>query len=259
MIIDFHAHIFPEKIAAKAVGATGSYYGIQMHLAGTVGDLINSMTLSGIDRTLVHSTATKPDQVKAVNDFIAENCRLHPEFIGFGTLHPAMSGLEDEVDRIIALGLHGVKLHADFQNFGLDDENVLYMYDALRGRLPLLLHMGDVNTDNTTPAKLRHIISLFPDLKVIGAHFGGYSVWDEAREVLAGTGVYVDTSSSLPFMTASHARELIRAFGEDRCLFGTDYPMWDPREELALFDRLALSEDERELILHKNAERLLSL
>ncbi len=259
MIIDFHAHIFPEKIAAKAVGATGSYYGIEMSCEGTVDDLTRRMASAGIDRTLVHSTATKPEQVRAVNDFIYENCALHPEFIGFGTLHPGMEGLEEEVERVIGMGLHGIKLHADFQNFRLDDPDVLYMYDAIRGRLPLLLHMGDINTDKTTPARLLNVIGKFPDLTVIGAHFSGYSVWDEAVERLSGSGIYVDTSSSLPFMTPEFGRRLVEAFGVEKCLFGTDYPMWEPSEELERFHRLELGQDAERLILSENARKLLNI
>lgn len=258
-IIDFHVHIFPEKVASKAVAATGNYYGIPMRRAGTVPDLLVSGSAIGCSRYLVHSTATKPEQVSAVNNFIAAEQNEHPEFVGFGTLHPAMSGLPAEVDRMIALGLHGVKLHADFQGFKLDDPAALKLYEAIEGRLPLLLHMGDINTENTTPERLAKIVKLFPNLTVIGAHFGGYSVWDRAERVLPGLGIYVDTSSSLPFLTPEHAARLVRAFSADRCLFGTDYPMWDHAEELARFDKLGLTSAERDMILYANAAKLLGI
>lgn len=258
-IIDFHVHIFPEKVAARAVAATGGYYGIQMQRAGTVSDVLADGAAIHCSRYLVHSTATRPDQVHSVNDFLCASAAAHPEFIPFGTLHPHMEGLAAEVDRMIANGLCGVKLHADFQGFRLDDEDVLYMYEILEGRLPVLLHMGDLNTDNTTPERLLNVIRRFPKLEVIGAHFGGFSVWDRAERVLAGTGVYVDTSSSLPFLTPERATELIHAFGADRCLFGTDYPMWDHKGEYERFNRLNLTDAEREKILHQNAETLLHL
>lgn len=258
-IIDFHVHIFPEKIAAKAVAATGDYYGIAMDHSGTIPDLLASGARINCSRYLVHSTATRPDQVVSVNDFICRAAAEHPEFIPFGTLHPKMENLEAEVDRIIANGMYGVKMHPDFQDFKVDDEDVLYMYAALAGRLPVLLHMGDINTDKTTPERLYNVIDRFPNLTVIGAHFSGYSVWDRAENVLKGTGIYVDTSSSLPFMTPERGTELVHAFGADHCLFGTDYPMWDHEEELARFMALALTETEREMILHENAERLLGL
>ena len=104
-IIDFHVHIIPEKIAAKAVAATGGYYGITMDHSGTIPDLLASGTRIGCSRYLVHSTATRPDQVLSVNDFICRAAAEHPEFIPFGTLHPKMENLEAEVDRIIANGM----------------------------------------------------------------------------------------------------------------------------------------------------------
>ncbi len=258
-IIDFHVHIFPEKIAAKAVAATGGYYGIAMDHAGTIPDLLESGAAIGCARYLVHSTATRPDQVVSVNDFICRSAAEHPEFIPFGTLHPKMENLAAEVDRMIAMGMRGVKMHPDFQEFKVDDEDVLYMYEVLEGRLPVLLHMGDINTDKTTPERLLRVVERFSKLTVIGAHFGGYSVWDRAEKVLAGTGIYVDTSSSLPFFSPERGTELVHAFGADHCLFGTDYPMWDHAEELARFMQLDLTETEREMILHENAERLLGL
>lgn len=257
-IVDVHVHIFPEKIAAKAVAATGNYYGIGMSRGGTVAEAREGLKNAGIARAVVHSTATRPDQVEAVNDFIADACAKYADFVGFGTLHPYMEGLEREVERIRALGLKGVKVHADFQNFKIDELRVRHMYRAL-GDLPLLMHMGDAKTENTTPERLANLIEMFPSLTVIGAHFGGYSVWDRAAKVLKGSGIYVDTSSSLMFISPGKTRELIDVFGADRCLFGSDFPMWDQAEELERFDRIPLSPDEREKILWKNANCLLGL
>ena len=150
-------------------------------------------------------------------------------------------------------------MHPDFQEFKVDDEDVLYMYAALAGRLPVLLHMGDIHTDKTTPERLYNVIDRFPNLTVIGAHFSGYSVWDRAERVFKGTGIYVDTSSSLPFMTPERGTELVRAFGADHCLFGTDYPMWDHENELRNVLRLKLTDEEREMVFYKNAERVLGI
>jgi predicted TIM-barrel fold metal-dependent hydrolase len=200
-IIDTHTHIFPEKIAAKAVKATGDYYGIRMSREGTVRNLLEDGARIGVSRYLVCSTATKPEQVAAVNDFIKKSCDNHAEFFGFGTLHPDLPDIESEIDRIIALGLRGVKLHSDFQEFVLDEPKAMRMYEAMEGRLCVLLHMGDVNTNKSKPESLANIVKTFPRLKVIGAHFGGYSEWDSAVSYLADLRIFVDTSSTLPFIT----------------------------------------------------------
>jgi len=258
-IIDFHTHIFPEKVAYKAVRATGDYYGIEMSRAGTIENLLSDGKSIGVSRYLVCSTATRPEQVAAVNGFIRAACDTHKEFFGFGTLHPELENLEEEISRICSLGLLGVKLHSDFQDFRLDEPKAMKMYEALEGRLPVLFHMGDIKTDKSKPESLARVVKAFPRLTVIAAHFGGYSEWDSAAKALADLRVYVDTSSSLPFMSPEFARELISAYGADRCLFGTDYPMWEHEGEYARFCRIDLNQEERELLLHINAERLLGI
>ena len=104
---------------------------------------------------------------------------------------------------------------------------------------------------------VRRVVQKFPKLTVIGAHFAGWSLWDRAVAVLEGTSIYTDCSSSLYALSPEHAAELIAKFGADRVLWGTDYPMWSSKEELERFDKIPISEEEKSLILYKNALRLL--
>lgn len=258
-IIDFHAHIFPDKIAEKAVESIGAYYGLTMRGKGTADDLCEKGKRIGVWKYLVHSTATKADQVRAVNQFIKIACREHDCFIGFGTLHPGLSDIEGEMERLVSLDLKGIKLHPEFQNFSIDDEAMMPIYRSAEGRLPILMHMGDQNKDSSSPVRLARVLDKFPQLTIIAAHLGGYRMWDEARRVLAGADIYYDTCSSLSFIEPDKAAQIIRGFGTDRVLFGTDYPMWDHDQELELIRRLALSPEEQEKILWKNAGRLLNI
>ncbi len=257
-IVDAHAHIFPEKIAEKAVESIGNYYGIKMSGLGTVEDLLQNGSRVNIFKYVVHSTATRVEQVKTINDFIAEMQRKNSSFIGLGTMHPGLE-LEDigsEVDRIIALGLKGIKLHPDFQDFNIDDENMMPIYGAAEGRLPILMHMGDEVKTSSRPKRLARVLDLYPDLTVIAAHLGGYQMWDEAMEYLAGRKVYFDTSSTLFRLDAEKAAGIIRSHGVEKVLFGTDYPMWTHEDEMERFNKLDLSEEERKLILSENARSL---
>ena len=100
----------------------------------------------------------------------------------------------------------------------------------------------------------------YTELTVIGAHFGGWSVWDEAAKELPGyNNFYVDCSSSFYALSPEKSLELIRLYGADRVLFGTDYPMWVPKDELRFFNSLGLTEKEKELILYRNAQKLFGL
>jgi predicted TIM-barrel fold metal-dependent hydrolase len=258
-IIDIHAHIFPDKIAEKAVDSIGKYYGVAMRRNGTVDGLLESGRNIGVKKYIVHSSATTVEQVKAINDYVSGVKDAHPEFIGFATLHPALADIPAEVDRIIKLGLKGLKLHPEFQHFTIDDDSMLPIYEAVEGRLPVLIHMGDQNVDSSSPVRLARILDKFPKLVVIAAHFGGYRMWDLSCEYLMGRNVYMDTSSTLDFITPERAVEMIRRHGVEKMLFGSDYPMWDHREELGRFLALGLTEEERGAILSGNARKLLSI
>jgi predicted TIM-barrel fold metal-dependent hydrolase len=171
-----------------------------------------------------------------------------------------MDGLMDEVERLLALGTKGIKLHPDSQRFAIDDPKLYPMYDAIRGRIPVLLHMGDTRYDYSHPVKLRKILDMFPGLDVIAAHFGGYSMYETAYEILKREeNCIFDVSSSLMFMPEGVAEHYIGAFGAQRLVFGTDYPLWDPVTETQRFFRLKLTDDQFEQICHKTAENFLKL
>ena len=154
----------------------------------------------------------------------------------------------------------GVKLHPDFQHFCLDDPKAVQMFKAMAQRnLPALIHTGDSRYPYSEPQRMARVLDQVPDLKVICAHLGGWSVWTEAWQLLAGRpGVWVDTSSSLYAMSTDEAVDVIRHYGADRVFFGTDYPMWSPEGEIERFLSLPLSREEQEKILHLNLEAFLA-
>ena len=251
-IIDAHAHIFPEKISQKATDAIGDFYDLPMYCEGISKKLLDESFKAGISKYLVCSTATTPHQVRSINDFIAKECGKHPEFWGLGTLHPLMENLEDEVARIENLGLHGIKIHPDFQKFDIDCKEAFKIYSAIEGKLPILIHMGDERHEYSSPAKLARVLKNFPHLNVIAAHFGGYRRWRDAEEYLRHPNLKIDTSSSLAIIPAEYARKLIYHYGVENVFFGTDFPMWEPLAELDRFFALKLSFDENQKILVGN-------
>lgn len=257
-IIDIHAHIFPDRIAEKAVASIGRYYGVKMRHSGTVANLLRSGSNINVSKYVVHSSATVVEQVKSINDYIAQIQASHPELVGFATLHPGLKDIAAETERIIRLGLKGIKLHPEFQHFSIDDDDMMPIYEAAEGRLPVLMHMGDENVDSSSPVRLARVLDRFPDLVVIAAHFGGYRMWDLSCEYLIGRNVYLDTSSTLAFISPERAADMIRKHGPEKMLFGSDFPMWDHREELDRFLAIGLTEEEQRSILYGNAEKLLT-
>jgi len=261
-IIDAHCHIYPDKIAKKAAAATCDFYeGLGSTLDGTVSTLSKEADVAGIGHCIVQSVATTPKQVSSINKFIAETVtKSSGRFTGLGTLHPDSEDIEADVSEIIDLGLKGVKLHPDIQKFKLDDYRMLKIYELCEGRLPLLIHTGDNRYDYSNPNRVMPILDIYKKLTVIGAHFGGWSIWEEATEKLSKyKNFYVDCSSSLYAISPEKAKELIKAYGTKRVLFGTDYPMWRPEEEIERFMKIKLTEKQREDILYNNAAKLFDI
>lgn len=257
-IIDFHTHIYPAAIAHKAAQSIRDFYHIgDVQLDGTVEQLLECGYGAGISRFVVLPVGLKPDHVAHINDFIVKQVRQEPRFTGFGTVHAAMEDLTEETERIIALGLKGIKMHPDSQQFPVDDERLFPVYEILQGRLPVMFHAGDVRYDYSHPKRIRRVLELFPRLEVIAAHFGGYSMYDVAYETLKDKDCYFDVSSSLMFLEPGMAEKYIRGYGADRFVFGTDFPLWDPRIEIRKFMELQLTDDEFEQIAYKTALHIL--
>ncbi len=257
-IIDFHTHIYPDPIAPKAAESIRQFYQISgSNMDGTVQQLLHHGKEAGITRYIVLPVGLKPNHVSHINDFICEQVKLHPEFTGFGTLHAAMTDLTDETERVLDMGLRGIKMHPDSQVFDIDDPRLFPAYEILQGKAPVILHMGDVRYDYSHPRRLRHVLELFPKLDVVAAHFGGYSMYQTAFEILKDTNCYFDISSSMMFMPEGIAEKYIRAYGPQRLVYGTDFPLWDPKTEVKRFLELKLTPDEIEQIAYKTALHIL--
>lgn len=259
-VIDLHAHIYPQSIGKKASAAIRSFYNMPVRFNGTVPVLLEISEKAKVDIFVVHSVATDPKQVESINDFIAQTVNANPgKFIGFATIHPNYKHVEKEIERVISLGLKGIKIHPDFQKFNIDSKAAFGIYEAVEGRLPVLVHTGDYRYGYSKAGRIITVLDKFRKLEVICAHFGGWSEWEDACAVLAGRNIKVDTSSSLYAMTKEQVRKLINGYGIDNVLFGSDYPMWDPAGELELLKKIGLTNEELEKVLHLNAERLLGL
>lgn len=276
-IIDAHCHVYPEKIAARAVESTDHFYNTHAHGLGTVTDLLTVGETAGCDGYVIQSVASTPHHVESINRFIAtaiseaEAQGHRGKLTGLGTLHPDHPDLRGAVEDIVSHGLHGVKLHPDMQKFHIDDEKAYPIYAlCAEYHLPILMHMGDPRFDYSHPDRLYRVMTDFPTLVVVGAHMGGWANWDYACDRLSDfENLYVDTSSSMATavkdygiephvtsLTLAHTAALIRRWGAEKVLFGTDYPMWSQKDDLEVFFEMGLTEEENRRILAGNAKRV---
>lgn len=261
-IINFHTHVYPQKIAAKAVESLHEKYQLTIEHDGTAECLFKECEACGISRVVTLPVAISPAQVSHINDFILNlSIKSNGKSIPFMSLHPHMDlqEAEKEIKRCMALGAKGIKLHPDMQGFNADAPRVFELYEIIQGQLPLLIHCGDFRMDYSHPRRVAHIIDAFPKLDIIAAHFGGWTLWDYAKEYLLNRHCMLDTSSSLEWLGPQRSKELIREYGAERFLFGTDYPLSTAARELEFMKNLNLTDKEYELIYAENAVRCLNL
>ena len=265
-IFDIHTHIYPDEISEKAVINLGKFYNFVPEGKGTETDMCSDAKAFGVGGFLVFSVATNARQVPKVNDFIAALVKRERacgfKAIGFGGMHQDFQDMEGEIDRMIAMGLCGIKLHPDIQEVDIDDPRLMRLYEIAENRLPVYFHIGDDRPEYrfSESKKLAKVLDRFPKLEVVAAHLGGYKAWEEGVGNLAGrTNVWYDTSSALWATTPEYASSVIRRLGTDRVMFGTDYPVMRIDHEFERFLRLDLTEAERVDILWNNAARFLKL
>lgn len=261
MRLDVHTHAFHPKIADKAVSQLDEHYGIPPVGNGTVQDLLARVHRAGLDGAVVHTAATAPDQVVPANNWAIGLSRTHPDVVAFGTLHPGYADNEREVDRLLAAGIKGLKFHPDFQGFFLNDPAFYRVMELIGDRFVLMFHVGDTlppEQNPSCPIKLAALHRNFPKAQIIAAHMGGFKHWPWALEYLAGTDVFLDTSSTLFSISDDLLKSIWCKHPRERILFGSDYPLFDPGSEMRILQqRLSLSDsDVDDLLAH--AEALLS-
>jgi predicted TIM-barrel fold metal-dependent hydrolase len=174
-----------------------------------------------------------------------------------------MDNLTQEVARLKALHIAGVKLHPEYQDFQVDDACWSPLYDALQNAsLIVVFHAGDdpayPGRRRVTPQGLRRVCERFPRLVMVAAHMGGNEMWDEVEADLAGQPLYFDTSAAIEALPAERFARLVRRHGVERVLFGSDSPWFSQATALRRVRELPLSSAEKEAILSGNALELLT-
>jgi predicted TIM-barrel fold metal-dependent hydrolase len=264
VVIDFHTHCFPDKIAEKAIETLRLRSGITRPFhKGSVSSLLELQKADGVDFSVVLNIATNPHQQTSVNNF-AISLKEIDGIIPFGSVHPDSSDALEELERLKANGIKGVKLHPDYQGFFVDDPNLFPIYKKI-GELGLItvFHCGfDIGYPEPVhcpPQKLAKVLPYFGDAPVVAAHFGGLCARPETLEHLCGKNVYLDTAYCYGMLTPRMAKELVDLHGADKILFGSDAPWNAPWQDIELVKCCGLSEEDEKAVLGENARNLLGL
>ncbi len=264
MIIDFHTHIFPDKIAPKTIEFLSAKSGIKNNTDGTVTGLYDSMQKSGVDISVVLPVATKPSQFNSINRFACEvNEKYEGNIISFGGLHPYSENYKEELKSIKSMGLKGIKLHPDYQEVFIDDiacKRVIYEASALD--LIITVHAGrDIGYPDPVhcpPEKMRSVIDEIKPKKLVLAHLGGWEQWDAVEELLCGQDVWLDTAFSFEYIEKEQFYRIMEKHGYDRILFSTDSPWSDQGDYVNRVKELLPDDKIRNAVLGENAWRLLN-
>ena len=260
MIIDFHTHTFPDKLASKVILKLAETAGIKPNTDGTVTDTFEKMRQWGVDRAVLLNIATSPSQQTTINNVATSNNNL--PFYAFGSVHPDAEDRIPELKRIKELGLYGIKLHPEYQTFYADDEKLFPIYEECSAlRLPIVFHAGcDLGFGppvHATPDRLRRVIDLFPNLTVIAAHFGGYKCWDMAEHFLAGKNIYFDTSFTANEIDPLRMKEIALKHGTNKILFASDCPWKSMKDSVTQIEKMNLPMSDTDMIFCQNALELL--
>jgi len=278
MIIDFHTHAFPDKIAAGAIKVLEGNGKIKANTDGTVMDLQKKTKESGIDYSLVLPVVTSPKQTKSINDFAIKinfDNDNYPNVLSFGGMHPDYDLFEEELIRIKESGLKGIKLHPEYQNTYIDDDKYVRIIDkAFELGLIVIIHAGiDIGIDSDLKASPDRILNCKSKLKNNGifvlAHMGSWKMWNEVYDKILGNDFYIDTAFSLgdiykddekiEMLKENDVINFINKHQADKILFGTDSPWAKQKEYVNFMNKLNISKNDLNKIMGLNAKKLLNL
>lgn len=238
MIVDFHTHIFPEKIAEKTISALSAKGGIPAYSDGMLDGLLNSMKDAGIDISVVLPVVTAPKQFDSIHRFAIEiNEREYGEqrLISFGGIHPDTDNYKEELNFIASHGFKGIKLHPDYQQTFIDDIKYkrIISYATELG-LAIVTHAGfDVGYPELTHCTPDRTLAMLKEVrpeKMILAHMGGLNYWDDVEKYLVGENVYFDTAYVVDEISEEQFIRIVKNHGVDRILFASDSP-WKPQKK----------------------------
>ena len=216
------------------------------------------------DSRMKHSVEIPYEQV-------AGYCREHPErFSGLAGVDPSrgMTGVRELEVAVKDLGFVGAHLYPHW--FGLaPDHAKYYPYYAKCCELdiPIMMQVGQnlvYNPERPLPSVGRPInldqVSIdFPELKVIGIHIG--IPWAEEMIAMAWKhkNVYIGVDAYAPRYWPQQLIHYLNTYGQDKVLFGTDWPVIDPERAVKEIADLNLREEPMKKLMRDNAIRVFKL
>ncbi len=272
-IIDGHTHVFPDEVRGEREKFCKHdavfrflYEDPRARMAGSE-ELVDDMNKQGVDQAVICGFPWEDLSLcRWHNDYILESARRHPgRLIPFACVPPRSSRpVEAELHRVVDGGMKGVGEVAHYAGEDLLWARPLAELACELG-VPLLIHTSE-EIGHHYPGKVLHglrslyeFISAFPELTIILAHWGGGLLFYELMPevAIATRRVFYDTAAS-PYLYDSRIYEIaVKITGEDRIIFGSDYPLIPPSMYFREIESAGLEPSARKKILGENLEAIL--
>ncbi len=279
MIIDFHAHTFPDAISEKTLKKLSQASHTDYFTNGSVSGLLSSME-AGISYTVNLPVMTNPGQVEKVNRSLCERREslLHQGIVTFGGMHPDYENYKSELLFLKEHGISGIKLHPAYQNTDINDIKMMRIIDyASELGMIVITHAGiDIGIYDHNYASVKQILQVIDHVrpvKFVLAHMGNWACWEDVEHYLAGAPVWLDTAFSIGKVSAAKGQtetpylsynlseddfiRIVRKHGTDRILFATDSPWEGQKDYVNRINQMDLTDKEKEMIYYENPNKLL--
>ena len=269
MFIDFHTHVFPDKIAKSTIDKLQSVSGNHAYTDGTVKGLVGQMVKSKINLSVTLPVLTKPTQFDSVLNFANQ---INQEYnngeyklISFAGIHPLCDNIKDKMALVKQMGFKGVKIHPDYQGTFIDNEGYIEILKCAKDLdLVVVTHSGIDGAFPNEPVKCppelcAKVIDKVNHDKFVLAHYGAHRQWEQVLDMLCGKNVYFDTAETLHDIDKDLFTNILEKHGEDKVLFASDCPWCSMEQYVKLLADFVNDKGVFEKISHKNALKLLNL
>lgn len=264
MVIDFHTHVFPDELAEKAMSTllkniNNLYTPVN---DGTLSGLLKNMDEWNIDISVVQPVITKQSQMRKTNEWARRICSN--KIVSFGGIYPHHGDYKSDIDFVANLGLKGLKFHAEYQDFSVDDEKMLRIYDYAFQKGLIIFHHAGADPGmkkpyKSSPQQFAKIVDAMQGGVMVAAHFGGHGQWDDVEKYLAGKNIYLDTSMGFEYFSEQQFLRIIETHGADKVLFASDSPWSNAKTEIEYIRALPISAVDKNKILFENGKSLLNV
>ena len=197
-MIDFHTHIFPDKIAEGTLHFLSQRCHVAPFTNGTADGLEESTKKAGLALSVAMPVVTKPSQFESINRF-ASQFRGEDGILSFGGIHPDCADYKKELLLLKEMGFKGIKLHPDYQETFFNDLKYKRII-SFASELGFVVSVhagydpGYPDRVHCTPKMAREVLDEVKPPKLVLAHMGGFKRWDEVEDHLVGQDVWLDTA-----------------------------------------------------------------